>query len=158
MGHGSNKKVKVHGFGFISGQWEEVESRHPSLYTLYDVNWSNKKKCVWCKTWFENHDGAAILKITKKTLLTHNELIWQNIYESVDVIWLACLSQMERSAHVWRSDITVTMETSPSKPSPTFYCTVAPPRDLHQPVCVCVCVHVRWCVSACFCTCPFQCV
>ncbi len=71
----------------------------------------------------------------------------------VEVIWLANLSQMEGSAHVWRSDITVSMETSPSrpsKPSITLYCAVVSQGGLHQP-CVRVFVHVGVHLHDCAC-------
>lgn len=74
-----------------------------------------------------------------QNLLIH-DVIWQCICVCADVTWFANLSLMEGSAHIWRSDIPVAMETSTPKPSPELYCTVASLRDLHS---ACACVHPR---------------
>lgn len=87
-----------------------------------------------------------------QNLLLIRDVIWRFICVCVDVIWLANLSQMEGSAHVWRSDLTVSMETSPSKPSTAMYCSVASPGDLHlHHVCVCVFVHADVYLHDCAC-------
>lgn len=85
-----------------------------------------------------------------QNFLLIRDVIWRFICVCVDVIWLANLSQMEGSAHVWRSDITVSMETSPSKPSTTMYRSVASPGDLHLHH-VCVFVHADVYLHDCAC-------